>query len=147
ASLETPAAEDEAPAYPVALDQFAVDFEKVFVTADWQMRLGTSSADPATPNAARTPTIWAVRMAKASDQGISFDIGDTPCYFAPLPIASHLQALQVAIERYQSGSAYPAGTALPTTFTNVDPNVWLAECLAAIDDSLGASYSTPMFQL
>ena len=147
ASLETPTAEDEAPAYPVALDQFAVDFEKVFVTADWQMRLGTSSADPATPNAARTPTIWAVRMAKASDQGISFDIGDTPCYFAPLPIASHLQALQVAIERYQSGSAYPAGTALPTTFTNVDPNVWLAECLAAIDDSLGASYSTPMFQL
>ncbi|OIN45257.1 hypothetical protein BLL37_31185 [Pseudomonas azotoformans] len=140
----------DAPAYPIALRQFAVDFEKVFVTADWQMRLGTSSADPATPNDARTPTVWAVRMAKRTGnapQGIGFQIGNAPCYFAPLPIASRLQTLQVDVDQYQSGQPYPAGTAIPTTFTNADPNVWLAECLAAIDDTLGATYATPMFQL
>lgn len=140
----------DTPAYPVTLRQFADDFEGVFVTADWQMRLGTSSADPATPNDTRTPTVWAVRMAKptsAKPQGIGFQIGNTPCYFAPLPIASRLQTLQVDVNQYQSGTPYPAGTAIPTTFTNVDPNVWLAECLAAIDDTLGATYATPMFQL
>jgi hypothetical protein len=136
------------PPYPVALTLFATRFETAFVAADWQMRIGTSSADPSAPSNTRTPTVWAVRMAKrASARGIGFQIGNAPRYFAPLPIASSLQTLQVDIDQYVTGQPYPAGTPVPTTFTNVDPNVWLSECLTAIDDLLSAGYSTPLFQL
>ncbi len=146
----TEAAQDDAPAYPVALKEFALDFEKVFVTGAWRMRIGTSSADPGAPSDTRMPTVWAVRMAapdSPAPKGIDFRIGNTPCYFAPLPIASSLQTLQVGVLPYRTGEPYPAGDPMPTLFTNVDPNVWLAECLTAIDDALSASYSTPLFQL
>lgn len=146
----TQAVSDDAPAYPVALTEFALEFEKAFVTSAWRMRVGTSSSDPSAPNNTRTPTVWAVRMAAAESpapEGIDFRIGNTPCYFAPLPIASSLQTLQVGVLPYRTGESYPAGEPVPTLFTNVDPNVWLAECLTAIDDALSASYSTPLFQL
>lgn len=138
------------PAYPVALTAFARDFERVFVGNGWRMRVGTGSADPGTPGDTRTATVWAVRMAVSGStdpKGIGFRIGNTPCYFAPLPIASHLQTLQVGVLPYRTGLPYPAGDPLPVQYTSVDPNVWLAECLAAIDDLLGAGYSTPLFQL
>ncbi|MBB4003107.1 LysM peptidoglycan-binding domain-containing protein [Aurantimonas endophytica] len=147
---DDPAAADDAPLYPVGLAKFAADFETAFATADWQMRIGTSAADPSTPSNLRTPSIWAVRMAVADSsapQGIGFSIGNDPRYFAPLPIASSLQTLTVGVNSYASGKPYPDGAPVATTFTSVDPNVWLAESLSAIDDILTASYSTPLFLL
>jgi LysM repeat protein len=144
---------DEPPAqpkYPVALTQFADMFEKAFVTSNWRMRIGTSSAEPSAPNNARAYTVWAVRMADLSGptpQGLGLKIGNDPRYYAPLPIASALQTLTVDIKRYATGQPYPDGSPVPTTFTSVDPNAWLAECLAAVDDFLSATYSTPTFVL
>ncbi len=138
------------PDYPVALTLFAERFETAFVTANWQMRIGTSSADPSQPNNARAYTVWAVRMAQAasaSPQGLNFRIGNDPRYYAPLPIASALQTLTVAIDRYTTGTKYPDGNPVSITFTSVDPNAWLAECLTAVDDFLSATYSTPTFVL
>ncbi|UIJ71030.1 hypothetical protein [Aurantimonas sp. HBX-1] len=144
------AAAGDAPLYPVGLAQFAKDFETAFATDDWQMRIGTSAADPSTPSNLRSPTVWAVRMAVykgSAPQGIGFVIGNDPRYFAPLPIASSLQTLTVDVNSYASGKPYPDGAPVATTFTSVDPNVWLAESLTAIDDILTASYSTPLFLL
>ena len=144
------AAADADPEYPVALTLFAELFEKVFVTANWRMRVGTSSAEPSAPNNARAYTVWAVRMAElsaASPQGLGFKIGNDLRYYAPLPIASALQTLTVNVNRYATGQPYPAGSPVPTTFTSVDPNAWLAESLTAVDDFLSATYSTPAFVL
>jgi hypothetical protein len=138
------------PNYPVALTLFAAQFEAAFVSANWRMRIGTSSAEPDQPNNARAYTVWAVRMAVptgSSPQGINFSISNDPRYYAPLPIASALQTLTVAINRYVTGSPYPDGEPVATMFTSADPNAWLAECLTAIDDFLSASYSTPTFVL
>jgi hypothetical protein len=138
------------PVYPVGLAEFANDFEAAFVTDDWQMRIGTSAADPSTPNNLRTPSIWAVRMAVAegsAPKGLGFEIGNDPRYFAPLPIADSLQTLTVDVNSYATGKPYPDGDPVPITFTSVDPNVWLAESLTAVDDILSASYSTPLFLL
>ncbi|MGC1498134.1 MAG: LysM domain-containing protein [Sulfitobacter sp.] len=155
-ALKTPQDDDasdgddpiEKPKYPVALTEFAADFEKVFVGDDWHLRLGTGAPDPTAPNTARTPTLWALRMAKAvGGKGIQFDVKNTPSYFAPEPIASQLQTIAPEVKRYQTGSPYPIEGTVKTTFNSVDPNVWLAECLTAIDDILAPSYSTPLFQL
>ena len=137
--------------YPIALKKFAAEFQKVFQTDDWQMRVGTGSPDPSAPNANSGSTVWAVRMAKpgaSSPAGIGYDIGKMPSYFAPLPIASNLVTLQVDLLPYKSGQPYPASdTGISTTLTSVDPNVWLAEALTAIDNVLAATFSTPLYQL
>ncbi|HEX2020061.1 MAG TPA: hypothetical protein VGO17_14075, partial [Aurantimonas sp.] len=140
----------DTPAYPVGLAQFAKDFETAFVTDGWRMRIGTTAADPSTPNNLRTPSIWAVRMAVAdgsAPKGLGFEIGNDPRYFAPLPVADSLQTLTVDVKSYATGKPYRDGAAVTITFTSVDPNVWLAESLTAVDDILSASYSTPLFLL
>ena len=140
----------ETPVPAVELLSFAHAFETAFATADWQMRLGTGAPDPAAASDIRRPTLWAVRMPVASGsapQGVSFTIGGNPGYFAPLPVATSLQPITTDIPQYQTGASYPVGAPIPTSFTSVDPNVWFAECLAAIDDILSATYSTPLFFL
>ncbi|CAM0553739.1 hypothetical protein EHLJMEHL_03833 [Vreelandella titanicae] len=144
-------AKDETQTYPVALTEFALRFEKTFQTENWQMRVGTGSPDPSASSTSRGSTVWAVRMAKpdaATPAGIGYKIGNTASYFAPLPIASNLVTIEVDLRPYETGTPYSASdSGTLTTFTSVDPNVWLEEALTAVDDVLAASFSTPLYQL
>lgn len=144
-------ATDETPAYPVALTEFALRFEKTFQTENWQMRVGTGSPDPSASSTGNGSTVWAVRMAKpdaATPAGIGYKIGNTASYFAPLPIASNLVTIEVDLLPYETGTPYPvADSGTLITFISVDPNIWLEEVLTAVDDVLTATFSTPLYQL
>lgn len=141
------ATEADLPKYPVALTEFAKAFEIAFVTDQWGLRVGSGAPDPAASGTSRSRKLWAVRMAKPGGKGIAYAIENKPVYYAPEPIASQLQTLDATIEVYETGSPYPSGETKSVTFTNIDPNIWLAEYLTAIDTALTATLATPLFQL
>jgi LysM repeat protein len=123
---------------------FADAFEGVFLTGDWQMRVGTSAPDPSQPRGKQTSAVWAVRMGKKPNVGFHYEIQNQASFYAPKPVAKTLQTAIVSIGKYSTGSKFP-GSSAKMTFTGVDLNAWANSALAAIDTFLAPGFATPAF--
>lgn len=131
-----------------ALLAFAKAAEKVFDTSTWQFNIGAGAADPAEARGNQTFTVWAVRRSVGqSTTGLSFDLGTSPVYYAPKPVAKSLYTGTIAPPLYKTGAAYPAGNGASSTFTAADLNLWTSQALTAIDSFLSPTYAAPTFIL
>jgi len=133
-----------------SLVPFAREMETVFATDDWCLRIGVGAADPASIVQSRTPSLWAVRMSLSgatSAGGLDFTIGDNPVHYAPRPVATALKTFNADIAPYETGQPFPDGDPKTISFSGVDPNLWYADFLTAVDTFLTAPYATPAFVL
>lgn len=137
---------------PSGYTQFAATFEAIFKQEGrWSTRVGTGTADPGATSDGRSQTLWAVRFAeKSGQQGIAFNLGATPGYFAPKPISRSLTSAKVAIyPNYEPSESFPPSGVDKQTleFTGVDQNVWFESVLKAIDDFLSPAQIPAVFLL
>ncbi len=126
---------------------FADALEAVFVTADWQMRVGTGAADPSQPRTSETFSVWSVRMGSGTGTGLTYTVGSDPSYYAPMPVATELRTDTVTLNEYATGTQYPSGQTAPVVFTGVDMNVWANTALSAIDNFLTPTFASPAYIL
>ncbi|HVZ37960.1 MAG TPA: peptidoglycan-binding protein [Candidatus Kapabacteria bacterium] len=132
---------------PQDLSAFAAAVEKVFITSDWQFRVGTGAAMPDQPRTTSSVTVWAVRMGRKPGAGLTYTIGSTPSYYAPMPVATELRTDALQLNQYSTGKPYPDGKTPTITFTGVDMNVWSNSALTAIDTFLSPTFASPAFIL
>ena len=125
----------------VAYTEFATSFEAVFQTSAWSMKVGEGLRRENDPDTQQSQQLWAVRFGAAAGDGIHFQIGAAPSYFAPKPVSKSLESQTVAVQDYSTGET------VTLTFTGVDQNLWFQTCLDAIDAFLSADYSTSAFIL
>lgn len=125
----------------VAYTQYATAFEQVFQTTGWYMKVGTGLPQAGQAGTTGARQLWAARFGSAPGQGISFTIGATPSYYAPLPVATSLTSRSATIIDYSTGQS------VQSSFTGVDQNLWFQASLDAIDRFLAAEYAAPAFIL
>jgi hypothetical protein len=125
----------------VVYTNFATNFETTFQTADWYLKIGEGIAQSAGGAPGNSEQLYAVRFGTASGKGIYFEIGDTPSYYAPKPIAKALESRSATIIDYKTGNSSTS------SFSGVDLNLWFQTCLDAVDTFLSAQYATPAFIL
>lgn len=121
----------------IAYTEFARQFEAVFTTGDWQLRIAEGLRAQQSAGASNRQ-LWAVRFGAG---GIAFTIGDAASYFAPRPIAHSL------VNRSATITQYPGGEQVSSAFTAADQNLWFQTALDAVDSFLSAASSTSVFVL
>jgi hypothetical protein len=125
----------------VVYTDFATNFEATFQTTDWYLKIGEGIAQSGGGAPGNSEQLYAVRFGNASGKGIYFEIGDTPSYYAPKPIAKALESRSATIIDYKTGNSSTS------SFSGVDLNLWFQTCLDAVDTFLSAQYATPAFIL
>jgi len=121
---------------------FATAFEEAFVNSQWSLKVGEGLVEQGKQSSdQRNQQLWAVRFGKQKGQGIYFELGTTPSYYAPKPIAKSLESQTVQLEDYTTGEQ------VTSSFTGVDQNLWFQTCLDAMDSFLSASYAPSAFIL
>ena len=125
----------------VAYVEFATAFENVFQTPSWYMKVGEGLRQVGETSDNSSQQLWAVRFGTSKDQGIYFEIGPTPSYYAPKPIAKSLENKTVSLTNYETGEK------VTSIFTGADQNLWFQTCLDAVDTFLSAEYSSSAFIL
>lgn len=130
------------------LKVFASEFERVFVkSGSYQLRVGTSAADPSQPTQRDVATVWAVRLGQQTDQGLHFKVEPGASFYAPEPISRELISKTIQLNGYTSGQPYPDGEEVTVRFTGADPNVMAGTAFTAIDTFLTPTFSSPAFIL
>lgn len=119
----------------VTLLAFAQAFETAFVTADWQLRVGTATSD-----------VWAVRMATTPGAGLGYEIQSAPSFFAPKPVAVTLKSGSAEIDVYATGKPFP-DSKQTLKLAGADMNAWTQTAFQEIDAFLTATYAAPAFIL
>ncbi|NER45737.1 MAG: peptidoglycan-binding protein [Symploca sp. SIO1A3] len=125
----------------VAYTRFASAFEAVLQTNNWFMKVGEGLKKVGEDENGGDQQLWAVRFGKVAGEGIYFNIGEKPSYYAPKPVAKALESDRVTITNYQTGEAETVD------FDGVDLNLWFQTTLDAIDTFLSADYSPHAFIL
>jgi len=125
----------------VAYVEFATAFEQFFQSPKWYMKVGEGLRKTHEGGDQRSQQLWAVRFGREKGEGIYFEIGTTPSYYAPKPVAKSLESKAVSIIDYTTEQT------VQSSFTGVDQNLWLQTCLDAIDTFLSADYSSSAFIL
>ncbi|MEM7481907.1 MAG: peptidoglycan-binding protein [Acidobacteriota bacterium] len=125
----------------VAYTEFATAFEGRFQNNDWYMKVGEGLKETDEGENESSQQLWAVRFGREKGEGIFFEIGDAPSYYAPKPVAKALTNQSANIVNYRTGEPETSN------FTGVDQNLWFQTVLDAIDAFLSAPYSSPAFIL
>lgn len=125
----------------VAYTVFSVDFEKIFQTSDWYLKVGEGLSRAGADAAGGSQQLWAVRFGKAKDKGIYFTLGTQPSYYAPKPVAKALRSGAVTITSYGTGESQTLH------LDGADLNEWFQTTLDAIDQFLSATYAPHAFIL
>ncbi len=125
----------------VAYTEFATTFEAQFQNSDWYMKVGEGLKQTDEGEGQSRQQLWSARFGKVAGQGIFFELGAQPSYYAPKPVAKSLRSQTVGI------ADYPSGETQQSNFTGVDQNLWFQNCLDAVEAFLSADYSSPAFIL
>ncbi|HEX8640831.1 MAG TPA: hypothetical protein VF704_06710 [Allosphingosinicella sp.] len=125
----------------IAYTAFSAAFEEIFDTADWSLKVGEGLSRDGEDAAGGAQQLWAVRFGKKAGQGIYFELGTKPSYYAPKPVAKALQSGQVTIVGYETGDSETLH------LDGVDLNQWFQSTLDAIDQFLSADYAPHAFIL
>ena len=136
----------------LSLASFAQQFETAFInqpTTGVVLKVTTGTNETkSNSDTTETPPIWIVRFDTTGTNGIKFSFNvDELYYFSPIPLATSLQAFSAPINAYQSGAAYPVGTAVTKNFNSIDMDSWGLQFLEAIDKFLSPAYAVPAYLL
>lgn len=125
----------------VTYKAFSTAFEQIFDTEQWYLKVGEGLSSDGEDAAGGTQQLWAVRFGRVASQGIYFELGSDPSYYAPKPIAKALESGAVTITRYATGESETLH------LDGVDQNQWFQVTLDAIDQFLSAGYAPHAFIL
>src|SRR6202030_4543535 len=67
----------------VVFTTFATNFEAAFQTAGWYLKIGEGIAQTGGGSPGNSEQLYAVRFGNAPGNGIYFDLGAAPSYYAP----------------------------------------------------------------
>lgn len=138
------AAEGTEPPVDVGLNQFAADFEAVFLGFDGavappgQARL-LARSDSAGPGTGNTPFLWVLRWSARAGADVQLPAGEA-AYFALAPLALNLDGGPAQVPSYGSDPSQPTYTT--QTFAGIDLDAWAQAFLAAFDDVLSPASAT-----
>lgn len=127
---------------------FAQTVEDAMRTSDYVFKVATASPPPGSETVGQEKQIWLVRMGLNGQQPISLNINtQQPIFFAPRPLSNTLTSRnQVPIFSYTPGSGIDfGGPSTPTTFNNIDMDVWGSRFLESVDAFLNPELANPAF--
>ncbi|SDQ98193.1 LysM peptidoglycan-binding domain-containing protein [Pseudovibrio sp. Tun.PSC04-5.I4] len=135
---------------PNVLADFAQNIENAIVGPDYRM-IVASGTNRYAPSVGTAPTAtWGVHIGEKSGTAISFKINDksNPEIYAPLPVSNTLISRTVPIQPYTVLDDFDPATclftkpAVPSTFSNVEMDVWLKQFFGFFDTLLSPQYSS-----
>jgi len=122
---------------PATLRDFALRLETAFPN----LAVAVSSARETQDDAALVKDVWVVRFGGAN--GISYEFSAEPRYWAPLPLAVTLQAVNTWIYSYKKNTPIQDGNPQQQSFVGVDMDLQAQAVLEAIDLFLSPQFVVP----
>ncbi len=128
------------------MNLFAYKFEEAFLSPDnYILKVATSTKLTTSNDLSNNKEIWVVRMGLKTGESIFYEIGSTPYFYAPRPLARVLKTQKVNIYSYEPGIGINYDSSQTKTFSGIDMDSWGSIALGAIDNFLSPEYASPAF--
>lgn len=129
------------------MNLFAMAFEKAFLSLEnYILKVATSNKLTTSNDVASNKETWIVRMGLNAEEGIFYNIGAMPYFYAPRPLWQALKTQPVNLYPYKSVEGINwNGTYQTKTVSGINMDSWGQIALQAIDNFLSPEYAAPAF--
>ena len=128
------------------MNLFAIAFEKAFLSpGNYILKVAITTKLTTSNDIAGNKEVWIVKMGLNAEESIFYEIGPTPYFYAPRPLAQALKTQKVKICPYVPVEGIDWGSSQTKTFSGINMDGWGQIALQAIDDFLSPKYAAPAF--